>query len=621
MNDQKQLGKLVGGVIKVWHGLDLIRKIILNVVFFVILFYVLSWLMADDRPQVPDSAVLVVNPLGTVVDQLRWPTFDDIQDKIMGTSGTETLLKDMLDAIAAARDDDRIKALVLRLNGLGGAGLTKLQDLGTAIDGFKKSGKKVIAVADSYSRNSYYLAARADEILLHPMGLVMIEGYGRYRRYFKDLIDRLKVDVNIFRVGKYKSAVEPYLRNDMSDPAKEANIRWLGALWDSYLEDVSGARNIQVEKINSYLDGFTELLKEHNGDAANAAKVAGLVDVLATRDQVRKRLIKITGENKDTRSYYSIGFMSYLEARGDDRWGDNADGSLVGVVVAKGSILDGWQNPGNIGGESTAKLLRKARQNKNVKAILLKVDSGGGSAFASEVIRKEMELARKDGKPVVISMGTVAASGGYWISMASDEVWAYPSTITGSIGIFGMFPTFQETLSKYLGVHVDGVATNKLAGALRTDRKMDPEVGEAIQAIIDRGYDRFIGMASKARNKTIEQIHEIAQGRVWIGADAYKLGLIDKLGNFRQAMDSAAKLAKLDKNYKVKYFRRKPGFQQQMMNRFLAEARTESPQRAANAKMNPFTNVLKVIREQMKRMSQFNDPHGVYAYWLEEVNF
>lgn len=621
MNDQKERGKLVGGIIKVWHGLDLIRKIILNLVFFAILFYVLSWLTADNRPDIPGSSVLVLAPHGNIVDQLRWPSIEDIQDKLMGMSGTETLLKDLLDAIDAARDDNRIKALVLNLNGLGGAGLTKLQDLKTAIQHFKTSGKKVIAVADTYSRNSYYLAAQADEILLHPMGMVLIEGYGRYRRYYKDLLDRLKVDVNIFRVGKYKSAVEPYMRDDMSEAAKESNIRWLGALWNAYLDDVSAARNIKKEKIENYIDNFTQFVKEHHGDAAESAKAAGLVDELATRDQVRARLIKITGENTDTHSYYSIGYKSYLAARDEDRWGENTGGDVVGVVVAKGTILDGHHNPGSIGGESTARLLRKARQNKNVKVIVLKVDSGGGSAFASEVIRKEMELARSEGKPVVISMGTVAASGGYWISMASDEVWAYPTTITGSIGIFGMFPTFQETLSKYLGIHVDGVATNKMVGALRTDRKLEPEVGEAIQAVIERGYDRFITMASNARNKSREQIHEIAQGRVWIGADAYKLGLIDKLGSFTQALDSAAKLAKLDEHYNVKYFRQVPTLEQQMLNRFLTEAQAKAPQRSLKTNLNPFTNIMYILREQVRKMSQFNDPHGVYAYWLEDVNF
>jgi protease-4 len=626
MNDQKERGKLFNGVIKVWRGLDLVRKIILNVVFFLILFYVLSWWMADDRPEVPGSAVLVLSPQGSVVDQLRWPTFDDAVDKMMGMAGAETLLKDLLDAVDAAKDDDRIKALVLNLNGLGGAGLTKLQDLGEAIKQFKRSGKKVIAVADAYSRNSYYLAAHADEIFMHPMGMVILEGYGRYRRYYKDLIDRLEVDVHIFRVGKYKSAVEPYMRDGMSDPAKEANIRWLGALWNSYLQDVAAARKIKAETLTAYADQLNRHLKDNEGDAALAAKKAGLIDVIATRDQVRERLIKITGENKDTHSYYRIGYKSYLAALAKDRWGTSQSGDVVGVVVAKGSILDGYRNPGAIGGESTAKLLRKARQNKKVKAIVLKVDSGGGSAFASEVIRREMELARKDGKPVVISMGAVAASGGYWISMASDEVWAYPTTITGSIGIFGMFPTYQRTLSKFLGVHVDGVGTNKLAGALRTDRKLAPEIGEAIQAIIDQGYDRFITMVAKARNKTPEQIDEIAQGRVWIGEDAHKLGLVDKLGTFHQALDSAAKLAKLDENYNIRYFRQYPTFNQRMMIRFFSKAsaraeETGSTGKTGNRAMNPFTNVMKIMIEQVRCLSQFNDPNGMYAYWSEEVNF
>jgi protease-4 len=287
----------------------------------------------------------------------------------------------------------------------------------------------------------------------------------------------------------------------------------------------------------------------------------------------------------------------------------------VGVIVAKGGILYGNQPPGTIGGDSTAALIRKARKDDHIKAILLRVDSGGGSAFASEVIRKEMELARKDGKPVVVSMGSVAASGGYWISMASDEVWAYPTTITGSIGILGMFPTFQKPLAKYLGIHVDGVGTNKLAGALRQDREIAPEFKEAIQMIIDKGYNDFITLVAKARKKTPEQIHEIAQGRVWIGRDAYKLGLVDHLGGMSDALKSAAKLAKLGENFKIKYIRKKPTFQQRMISKLFSEMTTpDTTGIEVRQPLHPFTGMLRLLEQEVRTLSQFNDPNGVYAY-------
>ncbi|NIM13433.1 MAG: signal peptide peptidase SppA [Candidatus Aminicenantes bacterium] len=621
--EEKKERKSASILARVWWGIDFFRRLVLNIVFFVILFYVLSFLLRDTRPKVPDSTALVVTPTGTIVEQLRQPELLDPAKAMVGLGGgRETLLKDLLDAIEAGKDDTRVKALVLNLNRMGGAGLTKLQDLGAAIDRFKKTGKKVIAVADNYYRNSYYLAAHADEIYLHQMGMLILEGYGRYRRYYKEGLDKLAVEVKIFRVGKYKSAVEPYSRNSMSEEAKESNLRWLGILWDSYLKDVAAARKIKIEAINDYIDRFNENLKKHKGDTAMTALKAGLVDHVVPRDRVRQRLIELVGEDKKTHSYYRIGYKAYLEALDRDRWGEDETGDVIGVVVAKGSILNGYQPPGTIGGDSTAALLRKARQDKKVKAIVLRVDSGGGSSFASEIIRRELEVARSDGKPVVVSMGAVAASGGYSISMASDEVWAYPTTITGSIGIYGMFPTFQKTMEKYLGVRVDGVGTNKFAGALRTDRAISPEVEEAIRMVIENGYDQFINTVAKARNMTPEQVHEIAQGRVWIGMDAHKLGLVDHLGGFSQALDSAAKLAKLGKDYKVKYFRQKLTSTQEMILNLLSENRTaDAVGGNSRQALNPFTGALRVLMQQLKRLSEFNDPHGVYAYCFYDVDF
>jgi protease-4 len=606
-------------LLPVWRGLDLFRRIILNVVFFVILILVLSLLLAPG-PTVHDPTVLVVAPNGTIVEQLSPGGLQNTAKQMMGMgTGPETLLKDLLDAIDMAADDDRVKALLLNPDNLAGASLTKLQDLKAAVNRFKKSGKLVIAAADNYDRNSYYLAAQADEIYMHHMGLLILQGYGRYKRFYKEGLDRLEVDMNIFRVGKYKSAVEPFLRNNMSDEAKEANLRWLGVLWQSYLEDVAAARKIKMETLDEYIDQFTPRLKEFNGDLAEMALEAGLIDHVATRDQLRERLIQLVGEDKKKRSFYQIGCKAYLESLDieDQRWGENEHGNVIGVVVAKGTILKGTQPPGTIGSDSTARLIRKAWKDKDVKAILLRVDSGGGSAFASEVIRRELEIARKHGKPVVVSMGSVAASGGYWISMASDEIWAYPTTITGSIGILGIFPTFQKPLAKYLGIRVDGVGTNKMAGALRPDRAMTPEVAEIIQTTINKGYNDFITRTAKARNMTPEQVHNIAQGRVWIGKDAHKLGLVDHLGDFDDALNSAAKLAKLGEDYKVEYLREKPCFQQRFISNLFSKE-TDSfagTWTQGNQPLNPITNMLKLLAREIQVLSQFNDPNGVYAYW------
>ena len=603
-----------------WQGINLFRLVVLNVVFFVLLAFVLG-LLWSPRPDVPGSTVLVVKPYGAIVEQLSAGGLTNAAGKIIGLdAGPETLLKDLVDAVDMAGGDSRVKVLLLDLNGLTGAGLVKLQEIKDAVIRFKKTGKKVIAAADNYIRGSYYLAAYADEIYMHHMGLLLLEGYSSYGMFFKEGLDKLEVDVNVFRVGKYKSAVEPFLRNNMSDEAKEADLKYLENLWETYLQDVAAGRGVKVETIRNFVEQFPTRVKEFEGDMAQAALKAGLIDYAVSRDQVRDRLIKLVGEDKNTHTYYQVGYMDYLEAldREDERWGDNVHKNAVGVIVAKGNILNGRQPPGNIGGDSTAALIREARQDKNIKAILLRVDSGGGSSFASEVIRAELELARKEGKPVVVSMSSVAASGGYWIAMASDEVWAYPATLTGSIGIFGIFPTYQKTMAKYLGTRVDGVGTNKLAGALRFDRAISPEVAEIIQAVVDKGYKDFITMAAEARKTTPEKIHEIAQGRIWSGKDALELGLVDRLGGLEDALKSAAKLAKLGDNFGVKYIRKKPGAYDRLISNLFSKVTAETGSTAVgglgNQPLNPVNNLLRLVNLQMQMLSQFNDPNGVYAY-------
>jgi len=609
--------------VKLWaagQGIDMTRRIVINVLFVAIIVALVVVAFSGGGPEVPESTALIVAPAGNVVEQLGGDPVEKMKQELMGGGEPETLLKDLVDAIALAKEDERVKVLVLDLNKLGGAGLTKLQDLGAAIDDFKSSGKTVIATGDNYSQSGYYLAAHADEICIHPMGMVMLDGFARYRTYYKDGIDRLELDWNIFKVGTFKSAVEPYLRNDMSPAAREANVEWMGDLWRAFLADVSAARGLPVEDLVAYSENVGALIEAVGGDTAKAALNAGLVDTLATRDQVRDRLIELVGEDEDSHSYYRVSVDDFLEAEGDDRTGQKAKGDLVGVVVARGMILGGSQPPGKIGGDSTSALIRQARQDDNIKAIVLRVDSGGGSAFASEIIRRECQLAKEQGKPVVISMGSVAASGGYWISMASDEIWAHPTTITGSIGIFGMFPTYQKPLAKYLGMRVDGVGTTSLAGAFRPDRELDPEVGKIIQSIINKGYNEFITLAAEARGVTAEDIDSIAQGRVWSGEDAHSLGLVDQLGGLKGAVASAAKLADLGDEFSVKYVEKELDFKQKMMADLFATAGWvfgPDHQVAADAPA-PHREVLRLIEEQFELLDQFNDPNGIYAYsWLE----
>jgi protease-4 len=611
-------------LVRLFRGLDGLRRFLVNVLFFGLLV-ALAIAALGGRAKVPDGAALVVHPQGTIVEQLSGG--DPIERLVAESAGVgsvakETLLKDLTDAIRAAKDDKRIKALYLDVDDMSGAGMTKLRDLRGAIADFKKSGKKVVAYSDGMMQGQYYLAAQADEVYLHPLGMVLLEGFGRWRNYYKEGLDRYGIDVHVFRVGEYKSAVEPYLRDDMSPEAKEMSLEFYGDLWRDYLKDVAAARKIRPEDITSLIEAMPDRLRVAGGDLARMALDAKMVDKLAPRDEVRKRLIDLVGEDKDTKSFRQVDVATYLQAVGGDRTGSSGKGSAVAVVVAKGDILDGNQPAGTIGGDSTARVLRRAREDDSVKAVVLRVDSPGGSAFASEVIRRECELVRKAGKPLVVSMGSVAASGGYWISTASDEIWAAPETITGSIGIFGLFPTIDRPLAKYLGVHADGVGTTRFSDALRPDRPLDPAVADVFQQGINHGYEEFLVRVAQARKMTTEQVDRIARGRVWSGEDAKGLGLVDQLGGLDQAIESAAKRAKLEKGYRVWYVEKEKSFRERLVSMLATQARDAALAAGWAADSSPSAAALSVagrlrdLQAEVERLSRWNDPRGVYAHCL-----
>jgi protease IV len=608
-----------------WRTIDGLRRLILNLLVFGLLALLVAAALSG-RAKVPDGAALVVKPQGTIVEQL---TGSDPAERLVaelagsGPAAKETLLKDLVDAIRAAKDDGRIKALFLDLDAMGGAGMTKLEDLRAALVAFRKSGKKVVAYADGYGQAQYYLAAQADEIYLHPEGYLLLQGFGRWRSYYKDGLDRLGVDVHVFRVGEYKSAMEPFLRNDMSPEAREMSRDVYGDLWRDYLSAVASARKIRPEDVSSAIEALPERLRGTGGDLAKLALQLKLVDHLAPRDEVRRRMIELVGEDKDAKSFRQVDTASYLRARGGDRSGAGR-GKAVAVIVAKGDILDGSQPSGTIGGESTARIIRRAREDDSVKAIVLRVDSGGGSAFASELIRHECELARHAGKPVVVSMGSVAASGGYWIATASDEIWASPDTITGSIGIFGLFPTVDRPLAKYLGIHTDGVGTTRFSDVARPDRPLDPAFADVFQQAINHGYEAFLARVGEARHMTRDQVDKIARGRIWSGQDARGLGLVDQLGGLEQAVESAAKRAKLEKGYRVWYVEKEKTLRErvaeQLVTGALAVAKAgglaAGDAARANAAVPSLVSRLRQVGAEAERLSRWNDPRGVYAHCL-----
>ena len=594
----------------VWRIIDSTRKIVVNLLFLVIAIVILIMAFSSNQPKIADTTALVIKPYGRLVEQLTAKSFDQIIDEARGTQIPETLLKDVVDAIDAAKDDERVQVLVLNLSAFGGAQLTKLQDVAEAITDFKTSGKKVVATADFYAQDAYYIAAHADEVITHHMGAIMLEGFGRYRMYYKEGVDKLGLDVHIFKVGTFKSAVEPFLRDDMSDYAKEANNEWLGDLWQIYLNDVAAARGIKPERVNEYAQEFGRLMAQAKGDSAKAALDFGLADQALTRVQLREYLVDLVGENKDTHSYNAVGLGDYLKTIKSDRFGRKAKGDKVAVIVARGTILDGNQPAGTIGGDSTAALIRQARNDESVKAIVLRIDSGGGSAFASEVIRRECEKARAEGKPVIASMGSVAASGGLWIATSSDQVWAHPSTITGSIGIFGMFPTYQRPLAEHLGVRVDGVSTAPLAG-VRPDRELPEEVGEVIQGMIEQGYREFLQRVADSRGMTTEEVNVVAQGRVWSGQDAHGHGLVDNLGGLEDAIAAAAEVAGLDDDYAVSYIEKEMPFKDKLVSQLMAEAVDASGDIASS--VSPLEKMLHQIEQAAADFGALNDPNHVYV--------
>ncbi len=614
---QSKLSRVLAILASAWRAVTTARNITMNLIFLVIVFALVAAVLSDGKPKVPKSAALVIAPKGQIVEQLAGDPMDMAKDALTGNAKSETLGRDLVRTIRAAKDDKRVKALLLDLNGLSGARLAMLQDLKAAIEDFKESEKPVIATSDFYFKTQYYLASAADEIYLTEMGAVILEGYGRYRTYFRDGLERLEVDSNIIRVGEFKSAVEPFLRDSMSEEAKEANLEWMGDLWRSYLADVAVARGLTPEALTDGIENLNGHLDAVGGDLSQMALDAGLVDHVGGRDLLRQRMIELVGEDEDEHSFNRIGYADYLEVVGEDA--KKGKSGKVAVIVAKGTILDGSHPPGTIGGDSTAALIRRARNDEDVKALVLRVDSGGGSAFASELIRQEFVLAREAGKKVVVSMAGVAASGGYWISTASDEIWANPNTITGSIGIFGMLPTYQKPLAKYLGMRVDGVGTTWIAGQGRPDRALDPRLKELATQAIHKGYRDFLSRVAEARDMTTEEVDKIARGRVWSGIDAYEMGLVDKLGGLEEAIASAAELAELGDDYSIEYVEKELDWKDKIVADLLVRVAGHLQASEVLARPSFERQALGALREFSDILSGFDDPNGMYAYCFCEV--
>lgn len=597
-------------LLRFFSGLLAIYRVLRAVVFNLLFLLLLLLLAAPFIPQapvpVPADSALVLDPVGVIVEQrtLMSPV-DQLLNQTAGADDSgEVLLRDLLDAIALATDDERISSLVLMTDNLQGGGFSQLRDVAEALQRFQAAGKAIYAWGGSYNQAQYYLASVADTILLNPMGAVDLEGFGSWQLYFSDALDKLGIEAHIFRVGEYKSAVEPFERNDMSPAAKANYSRLLGDLWQLYVDDVSQRRGLADDALDDYINRLDINLAEYGGNAARMAHGLGLVDRVENRPASLAWLQENIGT--DGSSFRGIDFSSYLA-----RTRPQPDPRIthhVGLIIASGEIQDGTAPAGSIGGDTLSELIRSAREDDDIKALVLRVDSPGGSVFGSELIREELAAFKETGRPLIVSMGSVAASGGYWISTPADEIWASPATITGSIGIFGVLPTVEQGFAK-LGLHVDGVGTTALSGATALGRPLSPLLEKSLQETVEHGYASFLALVAEARDMNTETVDRIAQGQVWSGQAALDLNLVDRLGSLDDALASAARQAGLEAWETRLLQQRLPPLQQ-----LLSDLINNS---AVRSVLPAQTRALQEIRAQLQNALPSGDPRGAYVHCYE----
>ncbi|EOW3976678.1 signal peptide peptidase SppA [Vibrio parahaemolyticus] len=610
----KKLFKFIGLIFKgIWKSITFIRLALANLIFLLMIavFYFAFTYTGEGRPVIEKESALVMNLSGPIVEQRRYVNpMDSVAGSLLGNEmPKENVLFDIVDTIRYAKDDAKVSGLLLALRDLPETNLTKLRYIAKALNEFKASGKPVYAVGDFYNQSQYYLASYADKVYMAPDGGVLIKGYSAYSMYYKTLLEKLDVSTHVFRVGTYKSAIEPFIRDDMSDAAKESATRWVTQLWSAFVDDVTTNRNINAKVLNPTMEELLAEMKSVDGDLAQLAVKMGLVDELATRQDIRTLFAKEFGsDGKD--SYNAISYYDYLATIRPDYTLANHD---IAVVVASGAIMDGQQPRGTVGGDTVASLLRQARNDEKVKAVVLRVDSPGGSAFASEVIRNEVEALKKAGKPVVVSMSSLAASGGYWISMSADKIVAQPTTLTGSIGIFSVITTFEKGFSK-LGINTDGVGTSPFSGDGITTG-LSEGASQAFQLGIEHGYKRFISLVGSNRDMTVEEVDKVAQGRVWTGQDALSFGLVDQMGDFDDAVELAAKLANVT-DYGIYWVEEPLSPTELFLQEFMNQVKVSLGVDATSLLPKSLQPVAQQFEQDASLLQSFNDPKGQYAFCL-----
>ncbi len=596
----------------IWSVVEVLRKAVVLLLLVLVIGGVVLAVRGGPPIKVEKGIALVIVPWGDVVDYADEDPRTAVASYLLGDEPTQTILADLLDAIDAGAADDRIKLLFLKLDTGFRAGQAQLEEIAAAVTRFRETGKKVVAYAPDMGQSEYFLAAHADEIVIDPMGLVFLAGFENYHLYFREALDKLGVQVNVFRVGEYKSAVEPFMRNDMSESARSDASVWLNTLWSEWSRQVATARQVDPELLQAYVDEFADRLEAQGGDTGQLALSSGLVDDLLTLAALRRKVGVEVGMDKAHGSFRQIDHRRYLRALNQATvvGSKQKPGKSIGVVVAQGEIVDGQSEPGVTGGDTLADLVREARNDDNVAALVLRVDSPGGSVYASEVIRRALANFKGAGKPFVVSMASVAASGGYWISMESDRIFAHATTITGSIGVFGLIPTFEKSLAK-LGVHSDGVGTTTWSGSLSANRSLSEDARRTVQMIVERDYQRFVDRVAAGRSLEPAAVAELAGGRIWAGSDALRVGLVDELGDLDAAIADAAQRAGLaEGDYSIYPIEPAADIRLELLRRF-SQATWFSRSQAGQ-----WLGALLVAAR--REINKWNDPRGSYANCLCE---
>lgn len=574
------------------RALTRLRNFVMNFLFvLIVLLIVVALAGGFDEVEVPDGGALVLDPQGAILEEpLAYDLLSGLLDEPSGAS-----IRELVRSVEQAAEDPRIKMIVLNLDGMQQASIAHAQWLGAALGRFQEAGKEVVAYGNAFSQAQYAIASYADAIYMHPHGELFLPGYSLFQPYFKNLLDSLKIKMHVFRVGKYKAAVEPFTRSDMSAPAREANQSLVDGLWDAYARQIQANRELEPEFLARYTDAFDQALADADGDAGKAALAHRLVDELMHPGQARSQIAGTVGRDEEG-GYRGIGYQSYLQALGPRQSGERN----VGLIVLRGVIQMG-DDQNAAAADNLVQLIRQAREDESVEALVVRIDSPGGSAFASELIRQELELTQQAGKPVVASLASVAASGGYWVAATADRIYAHPSSITGSIGIFALVPSFEESLPG-IGVTGDGVGSSPLSGGLHPLQGVSEPMQQVLQAIIERGYRRFIGLVAEGRDMQPEAVDEIGQGRVWLGSEALDLGLVNELGGLNEAIAAAAELAELPDGYGLKRLAMPVSAKEQLIRELMQSAQG-----------GPRHPLARALGEAWEMLDGLNDPGHAYA--------